>query len=79
MPFGGCQSDRQACYPLTTDGQSSQFCVDTKSARKCAKKVSRGKCFKPRVMRICRSSCQLCNGVPPPSPAPPPPNPVTGR
>ena len=73
MPYGGCQSDRVPCHPLTTGGLPSNLCVDTKSARKCAKKVSRGKCFKPRVARICRSSCGLCNGAPPPSPAPPPP------
>merc|ERR1719261_1834493 len=70
QPGQPCQSDRVPCFPLTVAGGST--CVDTGKASKCAKKVSRGKCYKRRVSRICRSSCGLCSGYPPPSPSPPP-------
>ena len=69
MPYNGCQSDRIPCYPPGTLGTST--CVDNRSPRKCARKVSRGKCHRERVANMCMASCNLCNGAPPPSPAPP--------
>ena len=51
-------------------------CYDQKNPKKCVKKSrpnrkGLSKCRKPKVARICRKTCGLCGGVPPP-PAPPP-------
>ena len=70
MTGNGCDSDRIPCTGL--DALNSNYCTDTRNTRKCARKVSRNKCHKARVASICRQSCGLCNGVPPPSPRPPP-------
>ena len=74
-----CPSD----YPNTClaanslDAVNPFGCYDEKSTKKCLKKKAqikrgRSKCSKPKVAAKCKKTCDLCGGVPPPSPAPPP-------
>jgi len=62
---GVCNAGATACFVPPTSSSAGAFCRDTPGRwanRKCARKLSKGKCHKSRVASNCRHTCGRCAG-----------------